>query len=129
VTRSDAAALYEKAIATQPGVERKGASSLYTSLNGHMFSMFTKDGRMALRLPEPERGAFLRKYKTILCEQYGIVQREYVIVPESLLSKTAELGRHVAASYAYVKSLKPKPTTKAKSGKTAAAKSKRTTKT
>lgn len=114
MTRAEAAACYEKAIATQPGVERKGASILYTSLNGHMFSMFTKDGRMALRLPEPERDAFLKKYKTILCEQYGIVQREYVIVPESLLAKTAELGRHVAVSHAYVKSLKPKPTTRAK---------------
>lgn len=112
MTRTEAAACYEKAIATQPGVERKGASILYTSLNGHMFSMFTKDGRMALRLPEPERDAFLKKYKTILCEQYGIVQREYVIVPESLLAKTTELGKHVAVSHAYVKSLKPKPTTK-----------------
>ena len=114
MTRSDAAALYEKAIATQPGVERKGAAILYTSLNGHMFSMFTRDGRMALRLPEAERAAFLEKYKTILCEQYGIVQREYVIVPESLLARTAELGKHVATSYAYVKSKKPKPTTKKK---------------
>lgn len=118
MTRSDAAALYEKAIATQPGVERKGAAILYTSLNGHMFSMFTKDGRMALRLPEPERDAFLKKYKTILCEQYGIVQREYVIVPESLLARTAELGKHVATSYAYVKSKKPKPTTKGRAKNT-----------
>lgn len=65
MTRTEAAAFYGKAIATQSGVDRKGASILYTSLNGHMFSMFTKDGRMALRLPEPAREAFLRKYKTI----------------------------------------------------------------
>jgi hypothetical protein len=43
----------------------------YTSLNGHMFSFLTKTGKLALRLPEPERDAFLKKYKTTLCEQQG----------------------------------------------------------
>jgi hypothetical protein len=115
--RSTAAALYEKVVATNPKVERKGASILYTSLNGHMFSMFTKDGRMALRLPSPAREDFLKKYKTILCEQYGVVQKEYVIVPPALLAKTAELKRHFDASYTYVASLKPKATTRPKKSK------------
>src|SRR5262245_35597433 len=30
--------LYEKLVATNPKVERKGATMPYTSLNGHMFS-------------------------------------------------------------------------------------------
>jgi len=116
--RATAAGLYEKVVATNPKVERKGAAILYTSLNGHMFSMFTKDGRMALRLPPSEREAFLKKYKTVLCEQYGIVQKEYVIVPETLLAKTAELKRHFDASYTYVASLKPKATKATKGTKT-----------
>ncbi len=55
--------LYEKLVATQPSVERKGAAMPYTSLNGHMFSFLTETGRLALRLPAEERRAFLKKYR------------------------------------------------------------------
>lgn len=106
--------LYEKLAATNPNVERKGAAMPYTSVNGHMFSFLTKEGRLALRLPEEEREAFLKKYKTKLCEQHGTVLKEYVEVPEALLAKTAELKKFFDASYAYAASLKPKPAAKKK---------------
>ena len=106
--------LYEKLVATNPSVQRKGATVPYTSLNGHMFSYLTKEGKLALRLPAEEREAFLKKYKTTLCEAYGIVQREYVIVPDALLSSTRELKKFFDCSYEYVSSLKPKPTTRKK---------------
>jgi hypothetical protein len=77
-----------------------------------MFSYLGKTGALALRLPAVVREAFLTKYKTTLCEQYGIVQKEYVIVPEALLGKTQELKEFFDLSYAYVSSLKPKPTKK-----------------
>jgi len=47
-----------------------------------------------------------------LHEAYGIVQKEYVTVPDALLAKTNELKKYLDVSYEYVKSLKPKPTTK-----------------
>src|SRR5580765_3002512 len=78
-------ALFEQLVATNPRVERKGDTVPYTSVNGHMFSYLGKTGELALRLPPGEREAFLKKYKTKLCELYGIVQKEYVSVPESLL--------------------------------------------
>src|SRR5688572_26246799 len=105
---------YEKLVATNPKVERKGATMPYTSLNGHMFSFLTKTGKLALRLPTEERDAFLKKYKTKLCEQYGAVLKEYVEVPDSLLTKTQELMKFFDISYAYVASLKPKPTRRKK---------------
>jgi hypothetical protein len=86
----------------------------YTSLNGHMFSQLTKENRVALRLPADARDAFLTKYKTTLCTQYGVVRKEYVLVPDALLAKTTELKRHFEASHAYVSSMKPKPTTRSK---------------
>lgn len=49
--------LYEKLVATNPNVERKGATVPYTSLNGHMFSYLSKEGKLALRLPAGEREA------------------------------------------------------------------------
>jgi hypothetical protein len=114
VERSAAVALYEKVVAQLPGVERKGDTMPYTSLNGHMFSVLHKDGSVALRLPEAAGEAFLKKYKTTHPSQYGLVQREYVVVPDALLAKTAELRRFFEISRAYVESLKPKATTKKK---------------
>src|SRR5580692_207120 len=57
----DKLALYEKLVATNPKVERKGDTVPYTSLNGHMFSYLSKEGKLALRLPPAEREAFLKK--------------------------------------------------------------------
>jgi hypothetical protein len=109
---ADKLALYEKLVATNPSIERKGATMPYTSVNGHMFSFLTKTGTLALRLPAAERDAFLKKYKTKLCEQYGVILKEYVEVPDALLKKTQELKKFFDLSYAYVGSLKPKPTKK-----------------
>ncbi len=106
-------ALYEKLVALFPEVERKGADFPYTSLNGNMFSLLNEQGKMVLRLGQPERDAFLAKYKTKVNEAYGIVQKEYVVVPDDLLRKTAEIKRHFAASLAYAGSLTPKPTSRA----------------
>ena len=111
---ADPRELYEKLVATNPKVERKGATMPYTSLKGHMFSFLTSGGRLALRLPAAERDAFLKKYKTSLCEQHGAVMEEYVVVPDALLEKTPELKRYFDLSYAYVGTLKPKPTTSRK---------------
>jgi len=52
--------LYEKLIATNPNIERKGDVHPYTSVNGHMF---------------------LKKYKATLFEPYGVVKKNYVTVP------------------------------------------------
>jgi hypothetical protein len=104
--------LYEKLVATNPKVERKGATVPYTSLNGHMFSYLSKEGKLALRLPPVEREAFLKKYKAKLCEAYGKVQPEYVEVPDSLLASAKELKKYFDCSYEYVGSLKPKATAK-----------------
>ena len=106
-------ALYEKALAALPEIERKGADNAYTSLKGNMFSLLlSPEGRMALRLPQDERERFLKKYKSALFEAYGAVMKEYVAVPDALLQQTKELQKYVALSYAYAQTLKPKPSRK-----------------
>jgi TfoX/Sxy family transcriptional regulator of competence genes len=110
---SNAEALYDKLVATDPRIERKGAANPYTSLNGNMFTLLHQSA-LAIRLPEDEREKFLKKYKTILFEAYGAVMREYVAVPDSLLKKTKELEKYLTMSYEYAKTLKPKPTKKKK---------------
>ena len=106
--------LYEKMIDAFPDVEIKGDAIRYTSLNGNMYSFLSKDGEVALRLPEKEREAFLKKYKTKLHEAYGAVLKEYVTVPETVLINTKELRKYFGISHEYAQSLKPKPTTKKK---------------
>lgn len=107
--------LYRKLIETHPDIELKGKTLPYTSHNGNMFSFLSKEGKVGLRLGKAEREAFIQKYNTRLCEQYGAVMQEYVEVPDALLAKTAELKPYLALSYAYVQSLKPKaPKKKAK---------------
>jgi TfoX/Sxy family transcriptional regulator of competence genes len=111
---ADKLELYEKLVATNLAVERKGAKTPYTSLNGHMFSFLTEDGTMALRLPTEEREAFTERYKTNPIVRYGSVMKEYVEVPEGLLEDTQELKRYFDISYAYIGTLKPKPTKRKK---------------
>jgi hypothetical protein len=109
----DRVALYEKAVAAVPEIERKGANNPYTSINGNMFSILLgPQGRMGLRLPSEAREAFLKKYKTKLFEAYGTVMPEYVAVPDALLKKITELQKHFRVSYEYAKALTPKPTKK-----------------
>jgi len=105
-------ALFDKLVSTISGLERKGKENPYTSHNGNMFTILQKGETLGIRLPEKEREAFIKKYKSKLIEAYGIVLKEYVVVPGSLLKKTAELKPWLASSFEYVKTLKPKPTKK-----------------
>jgi len=115
--RADNLKSYEKLVATRPDVDRKGDTMPYTSVNGHMFSLLTKDDGVILRLPAGERETFLKKYKATVPVLYCAVMKEYVDVPDALLKKTSELKKYFDLSYSYVSSLKPKPTAKKKKTK------------
>ena len=104
--------LYEVLVATHPDIERKGKSSPYTSVNGNMFTVLAADGTLGMRLAAADREAFIATYGTGLYQAHGTVMREYVAVPADLLARTSELAPYLAKSYAYAKSLKPKPTTR-----------------
>jgi hypothetical protein len=62
--------LYEKLVATNPKIQRKGATVPYISLNGHMFSNLSKDGKLALRLPAEEREAFLKNLVAVTSQAH-----------------------------------------------------------
>jgi hypothetical protein len=105
---------YERLLATHPDLERKGKNLLYTSVNGHMFTVFSTDAKLGIRLPKVEREAFLGEFDTTLLASYGHMMREYVTVPDALLEDTETLKPYLIMSYEYVTSLPPKPTTKPK---------------
>jgi hypothetical protein len=110
----DKLALYDNLIKTNPGIERKGVKLPYTSFNGHMFTFLSDIGILAIRLPEKEREAFLKKYHAALMESHGAIMKEYVAIPEKLLKNTNELKKYLDLSFEYVKMLKPKPQKKSK---------------
>ncbi|MGZ6261011.1 MAG: hypothetical protein ACXWN5_09210 [Candidatus Limnocylindrales bacterium] len=103
-------ARYDRLIAAQPGLQRKGATTPYTSVNGHMLSFLAAPGTLAMRLPSGEREAFLERLATTLHGAYGRVMPDWVTVPDALLADTGSLAPHFAASLAYVAAQKPKPT-------------------
>ena len=105
-------ALYEKLLATIPKIERKGKTNPYTSHNGHMFTHLAPPGTLSMLLPHAEVEPFLKKYKTQLFEAHGAVRKDWVVVPDRLLEKTAELALYFEVSYRFVKTLKPKATVK-----------------
>jgi hypothetical protein len=105
---------YDRLIATHPEIERKGKNLLYTSVNGHMFTVFSTEAKLGIRLAKAERDAFLEKFDTRILRSYGHNMPEYVTVPDDLLEDTEALAPYLDMSYAYVSSLKPKPTKKPK---------------
>jgi hypothetical protein len=107
-TPAESIELYDRLIRTNPKIERKGATNPYTSLNGHMFTHMNPAGSLAIRLPKDELEEFLKKYKTTLSEAYGVVRKDWVVVPDDLLAKTTELQKYLEVSYQYAKTLKPK---------------------
>ena len=100
--------VYKSIISLFPEVALKGASVPYTSLNGHMFSYFEKDGSFGLRLPKEELAAFLEQYNTTLFRSYGVVKKEFATVPPSMFDETELLCHYFQKSLAYAKTLKAK---------------------
>ena len=86
-------------------------------VNGNMFmGLFGSD--LFVRLPDADREAFVKQYKTPAVVLYGALMKEYVEVPDALLARTKEAKKFFDASFRHVSALKPKPTTKAKKKKT-----------
>ncbi len=111
---SEKLALYDELIKTNADIERKGVKLPYTSFNGSMFTFLSESGSLAIRLPQNEREAFLKKYDAALMEAHGAIMKEYVMVPQALLKDAQVLKKYLDISYEYVKTLKPKPQKKSK---------------
>jgi hypothetical protein len=109
--------LYERLVSGTPGIDAKtNFGSAYTAVNGNMYSLISKYGVVGIRLPEPDRSAFLKKFDAEIfrADPAWPPNKEYVAVPDRLLQKTEALRPYLKASFAYAKSLRPKATAKKK---------------
>ena len=107
----DKVALYRRLIETVEGVDAKSNfGSDYMAINGNMYSMISRHGVVGIRLPEPERSAFLVTYDTELFrgDPAWPPAKEFVAVPDELLKDTEALGPVLERSYRYALTLKPK---------------------
>jgi hypothetical protein len=105
-------AVYDKLLATVPGVERKGATIPYTSTDGKMFTYLTPSGDLRLRLPAAERDAFMKSYRTKPVIQHGVLMKDWVAVPPALFARGAELKPYLEKSRTYARQLGAKPSTR-----------------
>lgn len=110
----DAQKQYDLLIESNPKFDRKGKTMPYTSVNGHMFSFLSKDGKMGLRLSINDREDFIQTFDTQLMEQHGRIMKEYVSVPDTLLNDVEKLSKYLEKSFNYTAALKPKPMKKKK---------------
>lgn len=107
-------AIYDQIIDSLEHIERKGKTTPYTSLNGHMFTFISKEKDICIRLSSEDREAFLQEFPNSEVIQHGRVMKEYVSVPESYLEDSVKITDLIETSYRYVSGLKPKPTKRKK---------------
>jgi hypothetical protein len=107
----DKVALYQRLLASVEGVDVKSNfGSAYTAVNGNMYSMISKHGVVGIRLPEPDRSAFLATHSTELFrgDPAWPPASEFVAIPDALLEDTDALRPYLERSLRYVHTLKPK---------------------
>lgn len=106
---ADKLELYERLVAPVEGDERRSNfGSLYTAVNGNMSSMISKHGLVGIRLPEPDRSAFLATFQTELFrgDPAWPPAREFVAVPDWLLRDTDAVRPYFERGHRYAASLK-----------------------
>ncbi|MBO6517361.1 MAG: hypothetical protein JJ975_12505 [Bacteroidia bacterium] len=104
----DRLTLYDNLIARFSQFERKGKTTPYTSTNTYMFTFLAKDGSLALRLSQEQQTEFKEKHNAQNMEQHGRVMKDFIAVPEELMSDIDLLEKYVELSYQHTQGLTPK---------------------
>ena len=106
-------AAFDTMIAGVKGVERKGATMPYVSINGNMYGMISKADIIGIRLSPDDLEAFLGTHNAKPFEGVpGFVSKGYAAVPQAMLGDARALQNWFKLSHAFASKLKPKPTTR-----------------
>lgn len=100
--------IYDKLVDLCPRFERKGKNMIYTSANGHMFSMLNKDGQVGIRFSKQVQEKYIQEFGTTPFRSHGAVMNGYVLIPDHMLEDLDKLSEYLNESYDYVMSLEPK---------------------
>ena len=101
-------ALYDALVDKCPRFERKGKTMIYTSANGHMFSLLNKIGQIGIRFSKEVQEKYMQELNTTYFKSYGATMRGYILIPDNMLEDLDELAKYLNESYDYVMSLDPK---------------------
>src|SRR5210317_538364 len=104
----DQLARFDELVGLCPRFERKGKSMIYTSANGHMFSILNKEGEMGVRFSKEIQKKYFEEFNTTFIKSYGAKMNGYILIPDSLLKDTEKMCELLNESYDYVMSLDPK---------------------
>ena len=99
--------LFEQAIASADGFDRKGKANPYTSANGHMFSQINKDDQLGIRLPKDRQKDLLAQYGAGPFKSYGATMRDYVCLTDEMLADPAFVANLLAEGFAFVSAMPP----------------------
>lgn len=100
--------IYNELILRCQRFERNGKVVLYTTANGHVFSIFNKQGEIGIRFSRKIQKKYLKKFKTTMFKSFNSVMTGYVLIPESMWEDLDSLAKYLNESYDYVMSLPPK---------------------
>ena len=100
--------IYDDLVSKCSRFERKGKTVPYTSANGHMFSLFNKDGEIGIRFSREIQEKYMEKYDTTIYKSYNSVMRGYILITKEMLVDLNNVAKLLDESYDYVMSLKPK---------------------
>jgi hypothetical protein len=101
-------ARYDELVEKCPRFERKGKKMVYTSANGHMFSLLNKDGELGFRYSKEIQEKYLQEFETTLFKSHGATMRGYVLIPERMFEDLDKLAEYLNESYDYVMTLELK---------------------
>lgn len=105
-------AAFDLMISSVKGVERKGATMPYVSINGNMYGMISKADIIGIRLSDGDREAFMLAGGKPFEGVPGFVNKEYGAITGGMLTDTKQLQTWFRLSHAHAAKLKPKPTTR-----------------
>ncbi|WP_343485619.1 hypothetical protein [Allomuricauda sp. d1] len=108
MNRDELLEIYDAVVVANPNFQRKGKTMPYTSANGYMFSLVNKANELGIRLSKEDQKEFDASYGAKPFISYGATMRDYVLIPEPLLSDHEVLGKYLQKGFEYVMSLPPK---------------------
>ena len=111
--REQVVALLTKFASGHEDLKVKGKASAYLAINGNMFAFVDGSGEFCCRLSKEDRAAYADAgFDASDVIRYNSVMRDYVVIPDALLSDTPKAQAWFERSVTYARSLKPKPTKK-----------------
>ena len=100
--------IYDEMVSKCPRFERKGKKMIYTSANGHMFSLLNKAGEIGIRFSKEVQEKYMELYNTTIYRSYNAVMRGYILITKDMLEDTDLVSKLLDESYDYVMHLKTK---------------------